>query len=187
MLLHKIGQRLQRGTVVNGGGGVVGVREEHHLGFGRNRCLECFRIELVAVFGLELDGHGHAAGNADVEEVIGIARGGNDDLVSWLDERQDGKEQTRVGAGGDEDVALGIDIEPVLTVELLGDLCLELGGADGGGVVRGGLAASRLRVSIFHKIGHGMVGHERVGPAHESDALAFELLIRGSNVGFFDA
>ena len=82
------------------------------MAFGCNRRLECFRVELIAVFGLELDGHRHAAGNADVEEVIGVARGGDDDLVSWLDERQDGKEQTRVGARGDEDVALGIDIEP---------------------------------------------------------------------------
>ena len=74
-----------------------------------------------------------------------------------------------------------------MTTELFGNRFLEFGGSDGGGIVCCGLATSCLCVGVLHKIGHGMVGHEWVGPAHEGDALALEFLIGSPDISLFHA
>lgn len=61
MLLHKIGQRLQRGTVVNGGGGVVGVGQQHHAGAGSIFGFQLCAAQLITVRSIQFHGDRHAA------------------------------------------------------------------------------------------------------------------------------
>ena len=151
----------------HGGGGVVGVGEQHHLGLVGDRLLKGVHVELVAVLGVQGDVDGDGAHELGVEEVAGVAGVGHQHLVSGIQKDVHGVEQPGVGAGGDDDVAPGVHLHPVVGLELLCDLLPQLQRADGHGVVGGEAAVDALVHGPAHHLGEGGVGEEGVGPAHE--------------------
>lgn len=128
MLLHKIGQRLQRGTVVNGGGGVVGVGQQHHAGAGSIFGFQLCAAQLITVRSIQFHGDRHAAHDLYVQKVVGVAGRGNQHFIALTHKRQDRKVQAGVRTGRDQDVALRIHSQTVLLLQLFWPVRLSVPG-----------------------------------------------------------
>ena len=179
----KVRQPFQRRPVIDGGGGVVGVGQHHHPGAGRHGGLHRRQVQLVAGLRAQLHRHRRAAHDAHVQKVVGVAGAGDQHLVAGMHKWQDGKVQAGVRAGGDQDVALRVHGQTVLGLELFGNGLFQLGVADGGCVVRGGVLPHGIQPGLLDKVRQGTVGHKGVGPAHQGNAAAFQLLVGAAHVG----
>ncbi len=129
MLHQHVGQRLELGARIGRAGGVRRRVEHHPLGPRRDRALQGFRLQLVAV--LHAGRHDDRLAPVDRHHlrVADPERRGDDDLVAGVHRHQEGVVEDLLAAGGDDGVG-GLVVEPVLPLELGGDRLAQRGNAE---------------------------------------------------------
>ena len=176
VVLHdEAAQLLQPFPPEHGGGGVVGVAHQHHLGAGGQPLFELLDADLVVVLLIQRHRHRHAAQQFAVEEVAGVAGVGHHDLVALFDEGHHGEQKAAVRAGGHDDVAAGVDGDTRALGDVLGQRLAQLIQADGHAVVGGEAALDGFHHRLFHRLRHGGVGEEGVRPGHDVAAGLHEV------------
>ncbi len=108
--------RGQRGPGIDGAGRVVGGDGDDRARAGGDGGFDCREIGLVIL--IRGGDDGAAAGDVDGHLVIEIEGRENDHFVAGIGDGQDGVEEAHVGAGGDDDAAIGFDLDGVFGGEL---------------------------------------------------------------------
>ena len=187
VLAKHVGQRRGLGFRVHRTGRVARRRVHHHAGFGRDGRLEFARLDFVVVVDARGQHHGHAASHLDDFLVADPVRGGEDDLVSGVDQREDHVGEALLGARADHHLVHGV-FQSVVALELLHDGLADARRARNRGVVRfvgfDGVDARLLHFCRRVKVGLS----ERKGD--DVDALILELAClsrHGDGGGFAEA
>jgi hypothetical protein len=131
---------------------------------GPDDALERIPVEApAALFGDEAHERGRAACESDAVDDPGVRRIGDDDLVAWIDQREDDVQQAFHPADGDDDLpnrvvamtgALGGEVrDRRAEIEVAGEWkpAVGLGGLEEAGRLRYGLRRERqVGVEVFH-------------------------------------
>ncbi len=120
VLEREVGHRPQLGAGEHGAGRVVGAVEQHEPGPGGDRGPQRLDVE-AEVRRPQRDRPSYPAGHLehrDVGVVVGLQ---HDHLVARLDQPEQGGRHGLGAAGGDHDLAVRVDLDPVVTSLVLGD------------------------------------------------------------------
>ena len=155
MLHQHIGDRLQFGTGVGGAGRIRRRAQDDPLGFGRDRLLQCRRLQLEPLLGRADHGHGFAAGERHHFRIAHPVGCGNDDLIAGVNGGHQGIVEYLFAAGADDDLVRLVG-QIVLAQKLGRDGLLQFGNAADIGVfgfagldcLDGGQLDVRRRVEI---------------------------------------
>ena len=127
MSAYCLADSLQRLAVKDGRRRVIGMGEHDHLGLLAHTGLQRFTADLIAILRHQLAADGLCAHHLDILQIIGIARGADDDLIPGFDKGQHRKIQGAVAARRDEDIALRIKVHSIALPPAFGDLLAQPG------------------------------------------------------------
>ena len=135
MLHTQLGHALQGLAAVDDAGGVAGVVDDDHLGFGGDVLGQNVAVDLEAVLRPQGDGDHHAAGLGDHILIVHKGGGEDDDLVPLVDGGHKGHVHRLCAAAGEQHLSGGVIVQVKVPAEILGDLGAQAQGAAVGGIV----------------------------------------------------